>query len=192
MIPCIVRASVVTATDPQGQNRIKVTVPQATGTAGLWAYPLTDSNAAPPVAGSAVWVVFESGNPALPVYIPTYAYSPWTPLPPGWLAAGWNTYTAAYRLSPGGSVQYRGELSTPDALSSTTLNNAAAVLTLPAALQASTTCSIPLGLLVGGVSGTTWALLRVNGATGSIYGGPWSYTGVTYLSLAALNYNLAD
>lgn len=46
----------------------------------------------------------------------------------------------------------------------------------------------PLGLLVGGFAGTTVSVLRVNGANATLYGGPWTYTGTTYLSLAALAY----
>jgi hypothetical protein len=192
MTPTILRATVLTVTDPQGLGRVKVQVPQATGTASLWAYPLQDAGAAVPAPGSAVWVLFESGNPALPVYIPPAAYGPWTPVPSGWLAAGWNSYTAKYRFAPGAMVQYLGELNTPSAGTSTTINNGTPVMTLPAALQPALTSSIPVGLLPGGPSNTTAAVLRVNGASLTLYGGPWTYTGTTYLSLAALTYVLSE
>lgn len=188
MIPSILRGTVVTAADPLNLERVKVTVPQATGPAAVWASPLQRGAATPPAPGSAVWVLYESGEVSLPVYVPAAGWSTWTPIPSGWVAAGWNAYTAQYRLGPAGAVQYQGELDTPNAGSSTTINNGSSVLTLPAALQAALTSSIPVGLLPGGITGTTFAVLRVSGANVSVYGGPWTYTGVTYLSLAALTY----
>lgn len=190
MNPSILRATVLTTADPLGLGRVKVQAPQATGAAAIWACPIQNASCAVPSPGSAVWVLFESGNPGLPVYIPTSAYGPWTAISAAWLSGGWLPYTAQYRFAPGAIVQYQGELNTANQTSTTTINNGSVVMTLPAALEAALTSSIPLGLLVGGAGGTTAAVLRVNGANATLYGGPWSYTGVTYLSMAALTYVL--
>lgn len=190
--PTILRGSVLTTADPLGLGRVKVQVPQATGTGALWADPIQTGGAVEPVAGTAVWVMFESGNPGLPVYIPSASWGPWTAVPSSWLGGIWLPYTACYRLGPANQVQFQGELNTPSEASSTTIGNGSNVMTIPAAIQPNLTSSIPVGILPGGAGGTTYAVLRVNGASVSVYGGPWTFTGTTYMSLAALTYISTD
>lgn len=84
--PGAYRAVVLSATDPQGAGRVRLQVPQVTGTAGVWADPAQASTAAPGV-GDMVWVIFQGGDASYPLYIPpaptpTPPYSP--PSPPSW------------------------------------------------------------------------------------------------------------
>lgn len=186
----VLRGTVVTAADPAGSGRVKVQVPQATGSAALWANPLIGSGAAVPAPGSTVWVLHESGDAGLPVYIPTRAWGPWTGVPASWVASGWSAYTAAYRLGPGGEVQFQGELSTPSVSSSTTILNGLTLLTLPGsftALRDPASCAVVV--MPGGVSSSVAAVARVTGVSVELYGGPWTYSsGPAYVSLFGLRY----
>lgn len=62
--------------DPLNKNRIKLRVPQLfSDTPTEWAWPLEQAmvdNDLPKV-GQGVWVIFESGNPAFPVWLGTFA-----------------------------------------------------------------------------------------------------------------------
>lgn len=190
MTPAVLRATVITANDPQGAGRVKVQAPQATGASALWAEPMTRGAGAAPLAGSAVWVLFESGDLGLPVYMPGAAYGPWTALPAAWLGAGWLAGTAAYRLAPGGAVQYQGELATTNSATSTTLPNGANPFNLPGFLTPAVPASYPAPLAPGAVASSVGAVLRVAGGIANLYGGPWTYTGTLTVSLAALTYTV--
>lgn len=66
----IYRGTVVSATDQTMSGRLQVSVPTVGGVANSWAAPCRDyrSIAVPPI-GAAVWVMFEAGNPAHPVWM---------------------------------------------------------------------------------------------------------------------------
>jgi hypothetical protein len=65
-------AVVVDNADPQSRKRLKVTVPAVLGAQELWAKScLPVGAAAVPVAGAQVWVAFEAGDPAAPVWLGT-------------------------------------------------------------------------------------------------------------------------
>ena len=67
----IYRAVVVSAADPAGQRRLLVTVPEVLGTA-VWALPCVPAGSrAIPRAGTVVWVQFEAGDAARPVWVGT-------------------------------------------------------------------------------------------------------------------------
>ena len=73
----IYRAVVVSIADPIGQRRLLVTVPQALGEARVWALPCVPAGSrATPRAGTSVWVQFEAGNAAFPVWIGTHPGAP--------------------------------------------------------------------------------------------------------------------
>jgi hypothetical protein len=62
----VYRGTVQSATDPEHKSRVQVRVPQA-DVSGLWASP--GSAAAPlPAVGAQVWVMFEAGSAAHPVW----------------------------------------------------------------------------------------------------------------------------
>lgn len=134
----IYRAVVVTGNDPMGQGRAKVTIPQISGPAvSTWAIP-TSRYAIQPAAGSAVWVSFDSGDPARPVFHsaapPAPSWSTWAALP-GTLGTNWIIHTAQYRTGPGGQVQLRGSVQktvSPSAVNDT-------LLTLPSVLWPAST-----------------------------------------------------
>ena len=73
----IYQAVVVSAADPEGQRRLLVTVPEVLGAATLFALPCVPAGSrAAPRAGTVVWVQFEAGNPARPVWIGTRPKAP--------------------------------------------------------------------------------------------------------------------
>ena len=184
------RGTVLTAADPLGQGRVKVQVPQATGTAGIWAAALQRDGSAAPAPGATVWVVHESGDPGLPVYIPTSAWGPWTPVPASWLASPWLPYTAAYRLGPGGGGVFQGEVNSPAVTSATTLANGFTLMALPAALgPAQNPVSCAVVVMPGGASASVASVARVFDGSVLMYGGPWTYSsGVGYVGLSGLRY----
>lgn len=68
----IYQAVVVSAADPTGRRRLLVTVPEVLGAATLWALPCVPAGSrATPRAGALVWVQFEAGNAARPVWVGT-------------------------------------------------------------------------------------------------------------------------
>lgn len=186
----VLRGTVVTAADPANLGRVKVQVPQATGTAALWANPLSGGGSAVPAPGATVWVLHESGEAGFPVYLPTQAWGPWTPVPASWVASGWSAYTASYRLGPGSVVEFQGEAKTPAVSSSTTLANGLQLLAIPSALQAERDpVSSPVVMIAGGMAAAVAAIARVTGASVSVYGGPWTYSsGSAYVALFGLRY----
>ena len=67
----IYRAVVVSTADPTGQRRLLVTVPEVLG-AAVFAMPCVPAGSrAMPRAGAAVWVQFEAGDAARPVWVGT-------------------------------------------------------------------------------------------------------------------------
>lgn len=77
--PGIYRATVVDATDPQGSNRLKVSVSSLTGSPLAWAPTLRDLGARPQV-GEEVLVGFEAGELTSPYVIGVLATGPSAPL----------------------------------------------------------------------------------------------------------------
>ena len=66
----IYRAMVVENNDPQQRRRLLVRVPSVAPQPLGWALPaLTDSPATLPPPGQEVWVLFEAGDPGVPVWI---------------------------------------------------------------------------------------------------------------------------
>jgi hypothetical protein len=68
----IYRGQVINTADPQGKGRLYVSVLDNPGTTG-WAIPCTaydrNNNVATPPVGDNVWVMFEGGDPAYPVWL---------------------------------------------------------------------------------------------------------------------------
>lgn len=66
----IYRATVVGNADPQGRRRLQVVVPDLIGAGAVWAEAcVAPGSRAQPHVGSAVWVQFEGGNAAHPVWL---------------------------------------------------------------------------------------------------------------------------
>lgn len=75
----IYRGVVAATNDPAGKGRIKLKVPQLLGkTLTDWAWPKGTSSVslAAPKVGQGVWVMFEGGDPAFPVWVGTFGASP--------------------------------------------------------------------------------------------------------------------
>lgn len=72
----IYRGIVHDTRDPLLQNRIKLRIPQIFGQdVSEWAWPLqmASTELELPAIGQGVWVAFESGNPAYPMWLGTFA-----------------------------------------------------------------------------------------------------------------------
>lgn len=66
--------SVVSTADPTGNGRVRLQVPQVSGTAVTgWAYPATSGGTNTPTVGQLVWVMYQGGDPSYPVYVPPIA-----------------------------------------------------------------------------------------------------------------------
>lgn len=64
------RATVVGTSDPDGQRRLLVTAPGVLGPDPVWAEACVPCRSrAVPKVGSQVWLMFEGGDPGLPVWI---------------------------------------------------------------------------------------------------------------------------
>ena len=69
------RGVVVDNRDPDKVRRLKVRVPQVTGdTVSTWCWPVESASvvADPPSPGTGVWVQYEGGDPAYPVWVGTF------------------------------------------------------------------------------------------------------------------------
>jgi uncharacterized protein involved in type VI secretion and phage assembly len=62
------QGTVIDRLDPQALNRLRVTVPDVTGSEPQWATP-SSSVATPPDVGSPVWVQFQNGDASYPVWV---------------------------------------------------------------------------------------------------------------------------
>ena len=61
--------------DPQSQRRLRVSIPQTTGSEITdWAWPVDPSSISPavPVIGQGVWVSFIGGDPEYPIWMGTF------------------------------------------------------------------------------------------------------------------------
>lgn len=71
----IYRGSVYSTKDPLNQRRLRLLVPQVLGDAATeWAWPMdaTGSHQSIPVIGQGVWVMFEGGDTAFPLWTGTF------------------------------------------------------------------------------------------------------------------------
>jgi len=179
----IYEAHVAATTDPLGQGRIKVLIPQVAGGAvSAWAAPTVRTHGPAPIPGSTVWVSLDVGDASKPVYHAGPVYSPWAAPAAAWLAAGWSAGTAQYRLGPGGQVQWRGALATSSVVfgaSTAVLTGALPVPAVPAYAGVVLLTPTPvLDTLLADTSGNlTWV------------GGAVSYTGTAQLFLNTLSYS---
>lgn len=72
--PGFYRAIVVDNQDPDGAGRVRLRIPQLLGTNNTgWAYPMTYAGISPEV-NDLVWVSFEGGDPAFPIYLVATAF----------------------------------------------------------------------------------------------------------------------
>ena len=64
------RGSLMNTADPSMKGRVQVSIPSIGAAATSWAAPCREyrSTAMPPI-GTAVWVMFEGGDPAYPVWM---------------------------------------------------------------------------------------------------------------------------
>ncbi len=66
----IYRGVVMSTEDSLHSGRVQVQVPGVSGAAVAWALPCHPvGHPVPPKAGSAVWVMFEGGDPSRPVWM---------------------------------------------------------------------------------------------------------------------------
>ncbi|MEU0214536.1 phage baseplate assembly protein V [Streptomyces sp. NPDC006265] len=102
-------AGIVIATnDPQNRRRVRLRIPQVTGTAvSGWAEPVSFGTVVP---GDQVSVAFEGGDLNYPLYWPQQSVSPWTPLAleSGWVAS--SAGTPLYRSTADGMVELSGSV----------------------------------------------------------------------------------
>lgn len=71
----VYRGTVVSNKDPLGKRRLKVVVPAVTSNAQTnWAWPLETASVKdePPAVNQGVWVMFENGDPAYPIWVGTF------------------------------------------------------------------------------------------------------------------------
>jgi hypothetical protein len=74
----IYRGTVVANKDPESHRRLKVTVPQLSGSALTkelpWAWPkeVASMKNEVPEIGDGVWVMYEGGDPSYPLWVGTY------------------------------------------------------------------------------------------------------------------------
>lgn len=73
--PGVYRGTVFSNKDPLQKRRLRVVVPALTGEKPTeWAWPLETSSlkVEPPAVGQGVWVAFENGDPAYPLWVGTF------------------------------------------------------------------------------------------------------------------------
>jgi len=64
------RGVVINNKDPLAKKRLQVEVPSVLGNAAVWVLPcLPAGNITLPDVGQGVWVIFEEGNPDMPVWV---------------------------------------------------------------------------------------------------------------------------
>jgi hypothetical protein len=74
----VYRGTVVANKDPESHRRLKVTVPQLSGSALTkdlpWAWPkeVASMKNEVPEIGDGVWVMYEGGDPSYPIWVGTY------------------------------------------------------------------------------------------------------------------------
>jgi hypothetical protein len=69
------RGVVTDSRDPSGLHRLRVSVPVITGVSSVWAFPCFAAPGQAPVdvqTGDGVWVMFEGGDRAYPVWVGFY------------------------------------------------------------------------------------------------------------------------
>ncbi|WP_369042225.1 phage baseplate assembly protein V [Streptomyces sp. Midd1] len=114
-LPGVYAGIVVATNDPQNRRRVRLRIPQVTGTAvSGWASPVSFGFVAP---GQQVTVAFEGGDLNYPLYWAQQAVSPWSPLAlePGWVAS--SSGTPVYRTTADGMVELSGSVETSTAIS---------------------------------------------------------------------------
>jgi hypothetical protein len=107
-------ALVVSTDDPQRRRRVRVRIPQITGTTvSGWAEPVAYGSVKP---GDRVIVAFEGGDLNYPLYWPRQSSSAWTPLTleSGWVAS--SAGTPLYRTTADGMVELSGSVENPNAI----------------------------------------------------------------------------
>jgi hypothetical protein len=65
----VYRGLVIDSRDPERRQRLKVRVPDVTAGVDQWALPCTSAGSALPGVGATVWVMYEGGDPARPVWL---------------------------------------------------------------------------------------------------------------------------
>lgn len=106
--PGVYAGIVVATNDPQHRRRVRLRIPQVTGTAvSGWAEPVSFGTVAP---GDQVTVAFEGGDLNYPLYWPQQAVSGWIPLTleSGWIAS--SAGTPMYRTTADGMVELTGSV----------------------------------------------------------------------------------
>lgn len=69
-LPGLYRALVVDTDDPQGRQRLRISIPSIVGFGELWALPCrSPGSRALPKVGASVWVAFEAGDVRSPVWL---------------------------------------------------------------------------------------------------------------------------
>jgi hypothetical protein len=65
------RGVVVGTTDPTGLGRLRVSIPVVTGANSAWAFPVlpTPTSKVDAKVGDGVWVAFEGGDRAYPIFV---------------------------------------------------------------------------------------------------------------------------
>lgn len=130
-MPGVYAGVVISTDDPQARRRVRLRIPQITGTAvSGWAEPVTSGTVSP---GDQVSVAFEAGDPDFPLFWPPQTASPWTPLElaSGWVAAAPPDGPPVCRVTADGMIELHGS-----AVSTTTPVRGANIVigTLPGAL----------------------------------------------------------
>lgn len=74
--PGLYQGVVLSTADPQNGGRVRLQVPQVSGSAPTAWAPAAQQGSALPAVGSLVWVMYQGGDPSYPVYIPPVAPTP--------------------------------------------------------------------------------------------------------------------
>jgi hypothetical protein len=72
----IYKGVVIDNIDPQSRLRLSVQIPSVLGTHAVWALPcIPVGTPVVPAIGKGVWVMFESGDPASPIWMGTWSFA---------------------------------------------------------------------------------------------------------------------